>query len=378
MSVMRCCPAFQSLTDRKEQAMDSYYNIPVIIPAYEPDEKLLVLLRQLKEAGISHIVVVDDGSGSDYQELFLQAEAAGCEVLHHAVNLGKGRALKTAFNACLLRFPGLCGCVTADSDGQHTPQDILACMKTLWENPGALVLGCRNFDAADVPTRSSFGNKCTRKVFRYLVGLSVSDTQTGLRAIPASFMKSLKKVKAERIENETKMLIETKKLSIPILEVPVETIYLEANKTSHFNPIKDSVRIYMIFGKFLFSSLSSSVLDLVLFAMFCGILQAASGFWGELPYIVGATILARVISAVYNFLLNYKVVFKSSANLAVTAVKYFALAVCQMFCSAFLVNELFRLSGGYEVAVKIPVDVFLFFLSFVIQREFVYRNGKKT
>lgn len=359
--------------------MSSYYNIPVIIPAYEPDEKLLKLLNQLKEAGIAYIIVVDDGSGSDYQELFLQAEAVeGCEVLHHAVNLGKGRALKTAFNACLLKFPGLCGCVTADSDGQHTPSDILACMRKLWENPKALVLGCRNFDGADVPARSSFGNKCTRKVFRYLVGLSVSDTQTGLRAIPASFMKELMNVKGERFEYETNMLIETKNLDIPILEVPVETIYLEENRTSHFNPIKDSIRIYMIFGKFLFSSLSSSVLDLMLFGLFCKTLQAASGFLGELPYIVGATVMARIISAVYNFLLNYKVVFKSSAGIAVTAVKYCALAVCQMLCSAFLVNELFHLLGGYEVAVKIPVDVFLFFLSFVIQREFVYRKKEKT
>lgn len=358
--------------------MESYYGIPVIIPAYEPDEKLLILLNHLKEAGIRNMIVVDDGSGSDYQTLFARAEATeGCTVLHHAVNLGKGRALKTAFNACLLRFPTQCGCVTADSDGQHTPQDILACMKKLWENPEALVLGCRNFDAADVPMRSSFGNKCTRKVFRYLVGLSVSDTQTGLRAIPASFMKSLMNVRGERFEYETNMLIETKNMSVPILEVPVETIYLEENKTSHFNPIKDSVRIYMIFGKFLFSSLSSSVLDLALFGLFCKVLRAASGIWTGLPYIVGATILARIISAIYNFLLNYKVVFQSSANLAAAAAKYFALAVCQMLCSAFLVNELFGLLGGYEVAVKIPVDVLLFFLSFVIQREFVYRKKER-
>ena len=358
--------------------MESYYGIPVIIPAYEPDEKLLILLNHLKEAGIRNMIVVDDGSGSDYQTLFARAEATeGCTVLHHAVNLGKGRALKTAFNACLLRFPTQCGCVTADSDGQHTPQDILACMKKLWENPEALVLGCRNFDAADVPMRSSFGNKCTRKVFRYLVGLSVSDTQTGLRAIPASFMKSLMNVRGERFEYETNMLIETKNMSVPILEVPVETIYLEENKTSHFNPIKDSVRIYMIFGKFLFSSLSSSVLDLALFGLFCKILRAASGIWTGLPYIVGATILARIISAIYNFLLNYKVVFQSSANLAAAAAKYFALAVCQMLCSAFLVNELFGLLGGYEVAVKIPVDVLLFFLRFVIQREFVYRKKER-
>lgn len=355
--------------------MSSYFEIPVIIPAYEPDERLIALLQNLREAGIMHIVVVDDGSGSRYHSLFEQAAAiGGCNVLTHAVNLGKGRALKTAFNFCLQQYPDLPGCVTADSDGQHTPKDILACMKKLWDNPDALILGCRNFDAKDVPARSSFGNKCTRKVLSYLIGISVSDTQTGLRAVPVSFMEVLMNVKGERFEFETNMLIETKNRSIPILEVPVETIYIEENKTSHFNPIKDSLRIYMIFGKFLFSSLSSSVLDLLLFQFFCRILQGTSGFLGELPYIVGATVMARVISAIYNFLINYRVVFKSHANIAATAVKYCMLAICQMLCSAFLVNGLYGLLGGYEVAVKIPVDVFLFFLSFVIQREFVYRK----
>lgn len=355
--------------------MDSYYDIPVIIPSYEPDDKLITLLEALKQAGISHVVVVDDGSGAQYETLFERAEEMdNCTVLHHAVNLGKGRALKTAFNHCLWVYGEAPGCVSADSDGQHTPADILACMRKLWENPQALILGCRDFDAPSVPARSSFGNKCTRKVFRYLLGLSVSDTQTGLRAIPALFMKELMQVKGERFEYETNMLIETKNLNIPILEVPVETVYIEENKTSHFNPIKDSVRIYLVFGKFLFSSLSSSVLDLLLFHILCMVLLPFGEEIREIPYIVAATVGARVISAVYNFLINYRVVFKSKGNLAVTAGKYGLLAVCQMMCSAFLVNGLHGLIGGTEVLIKMPVDVFLFFASFVIQREFVYRR----
>lgn len=355
--------------------MDSYYDIPVIIPSYEPDDKLIKLLEALEQAGISHVVVVDDGSGAQYETLFERAEEMdNCTVLHHAVNLGKGRALKTAFNHCLRVYGESPGCVSADSDGQHTPADILACMRKLWENPQALILGCRDFDAPSVPARSSFGNKCTRKVFRYLLGLSVSDTQTGLRAIPALFMKELMQVKGERFEYETNMLIETKNLNIPILEVPVETVYIEENKTSHFNPIKDSVRIYLVFGKFLFSSLSSSVLDLLLFHILCMVLLPFGEEIREIPYIVAATVGARVISAVYNFLINYRVVFKSKGNLAVTAGKYGLLAVCQMMCSAFLVNGLHGLIGGTEVLIKMPVDVFLFFASFVIQREFVYRR----
>ena len=171
-----------------------------------------------------------------------------------------------------------------------------------------------------------------------------------------------------------KYVIETKNLNIPILEVPVKTIYIEENRTSHFNPIKDSLRIYLVFGKFLFSSLSSSVVDLLLFHMFCTLLHGAGeSVWG-VPYIILATVFARVISAVYNFLINYKVVFQSKERMAVTAAKYFLLAVCQMLCSAFLVNALHGLFGGVEVAVKMPVDVFLFFVSFLFQREFVYRK----
>lgn len=357
--------------------MSSYYDIPVIIPAYEPDEKLITLLHALQGEGIGHVIVVDDGSGGQYEALFMRAAAVeNCTVLHHAVNLGKGRALKTAFNYCLMEYSGAPGCVTADSDGQHTPADILACMRKLWEQPDTLILGCRDFDGPDVPVRSSFGNKCTRQVFRYLLGISISDTQTGLRAIPAFFMKELMQVKGERFEYETNMLIETKNLNIPIQEVPVETVYIEDNKTSHFNPIKDSVRIYLVFGKFLFSSLSSSVLDLLLFHILCTVFYPLGTELKGIPYIVAATVLARIISAIYNFLVNYRVVFKSEAGLAPTAGKYFLLAVCQMLCSAFLVNTLYGLVGGMEVTVKIPVDMFLFFVSFVIQREFVYRKQR--
>ncbi len=354
--------------------MSSYLEIPVIIPSYEPDEKLITLLHALQAVEIRHVIVVDDGSGEAYTPFFRQAEAMeNCTVLYHAVNLGKGRALKTAFNYCLREFHGAPGCVTADSDGQHMPADILACMRALWEDQESLILGCRNFDGPKVPARSSFGNKCTRQVFRYLLGLSVSDTQTGLRAIPAFFMRKLMQVRGERFEYETNMLIETKDMNIPIVEVPVETVYIEENKTSHFNPVTDSLRIYLVFGKFLFSSLSSSVLDLLLFQMFCAMLQRAEGVLSGIPYIVAATVGARVISAVYNFLINYRVVFKSRAGVAVTIGKYAMLAVCQMACSAFLVNMLYGLIGGAEVGVKMPVDILLFFISFAIQREFVYR-----
>lgn len=351
------------------------WEVPVIIPSYEPDEKLPGLLKQLRETGFKNIVIVDDGSGEDYAHFFKDAEEIyGCVVLHHAVNQGKGRALKTAFNYCLREYGEAPGAVTADSDGQHSPECILACVDALLTHPDSLILGCRCFEEEDVPARSEFGNKCTRIVMKYLTGITVSDTQTGLRGIPAAFMEQLLMVKGERFEFETNMLLETKKKKIPIVEVPIRTIYIEENKTSHFNPIKDSVKIYMIFGKFLFSSLSSSVLDLALFSLFCFLMRDMQ--WGSITYVMAATVFARILSALYNYSLNFKVVFQSESSVKSSLPRYILLAVVQMSLSALLVGYLYPLFGGVEVLVKIPVDVLLFFLSFVIQREFVYTERK--
>lgn len=351
------------------------WELPIIIPSYEPDEKLPGLLKELKGAGFQNIVLVDDGSGEAYAHLFKEAEESfGCRVLHHAINQGKGRALKTAFNYCLQEFSDAVGVITADSDGQHSPECILACADALLAHPDSLILGCRCFEGKDVPARSEFGNKCTRMVMKYLTGITVSDTQTGLRGIPTSFMERLLMVKGERFEFETNMLLETKERKIPIVEVPIRTIYIEENRTSHFNPIRDSVKIYMIFGKFLFSSLSSSVVDLVLFSVFCFLMRDMQ--WRRVSYITVATVSARILSAFYNYSMNLKVVFQSEKSVGATLPRYILLAMVQMSLSAFLVGKLYPLFGGAEVVVKIPVDVLLFFLSFFIQREFVYADKK--
>lgn len=346
--------------------------IPVVIPAYEPDEKLTVLVKSLKDAGISPVVVVNDGSfGEQYDRIFDSVRELGAVVFNHAVNMGKGRALKNAMNYCLDAYPGLVGVVTADSDGQHTVEDISKCMEALGSKPEALILGVRNFDGSDIPARSVFGNKTTSRVMKLLTGMKISDTQTGLRGIPAGFMKFLLTEKGERYEFETNMLLDTKEQGVEIVEVPIKTIYLEENKSSHFNPIKDSIRIYAVFLKFVFSSLSSSVLDIALFTIFCSMLKSV-----PLPigYIMLATIMARVISAVYNFFINYKVVFKGKGSKVKAAVRYALLAVFIMLMSGFLVGTLHGMVPQVrEFIIKIPVDCILFLLSFLVQREAVYK-----
>jgi len=346
--------------------------VALIIPAYEPDDKLIKLLDELNTAGIEKLLIVDDGSGKEYKHIF--DEAIGhiqCDLFTHAVNLGKGRALKDAFNYCLNRWPDIIGVVTADSDGQHTPEDILATMKALEENPDKLILGVRDFAASDVPARSSFGNRMTSGVFKLLLGIKVSDTQTGLRGIGTEYMKYLMSVSGERYEFETNMLLETRDTRTDILEIPIKTVYIENNATSHFRPLRDSARIYALFLKYIVSSSVSCVVDLVLFSLLCGILR--DGTLGN-NYLIVATALARVVSAIVNYFINLKVVFASGVSVKKSAWKYALLAVIQLCASAFLVRVIYPFFGGAELLVKIPVDLVLFVVNYVVQREVVYRD----
>ncbi len=354
-------------------------SIPIIIPAYQPDKRMIDILKKLQRAHLQPVVVVDDGSGPQYRHFFEEAEMRfDCTVLRHAVNQGKGRALKTAFNYCLNEYSDLIGCVTADSDGQHTPECISKCRDALIESPDSLILGCRDFDLENVPTKSRMGNKISCKVCAWFCGVKVSDTQTGLRAIPKAFMQELMNVAGERFEFETNMLIQTKE-RIKIREVEIETVYdSKENHATHFNPLRDSIRIYKLFlksfFKFIFSSLSSSVIDLSLFSLLCALLTKT----GSGAYVIWATILARLISATYNYLLNYKFVFKGTATHGTSVLRYIALATAQMLVSAvcvFAIVQGMKLTS-YEIYIKIVVDVILFMISFVLQREFVYNKKR--
>lgn len=345
--------------------------VALLIPALEPDSHLLELLQSLKGRWIGPILLVDDGSGPEAREhIFPAAEAMGCAVVRHARNLGKGRALKTGFNECLLRWPEALGAVTADADGQHLPEDILACARRMREEPDALVLGCRDFDDPSVPTHNGLGNRITRTFMKFLCGVSVSDTQTGLRGIPTAFMSQLLEVPGERFEFETNMLLETRTRQVPISEVPISTVYIEQGRQSHFRPLWDSIRIYSLLLKFCCASIAGFCLDITAFALFSRLLAPLS--LGEMA-ITAATVLARVLSAWVNFLLNRKMVFRSKKGAAATAGRYAVLCVAQMLASAGLVTlAAGALPAVPVVGLKIGVDLLLFLLSFQIQRRWVF------
>lgn len=346
--------------------------ISVIIPTFEPDDKTINLVTELVQNNQFIVMVVDDGSSESSAEVFHQLqELKDVIVIRHDDNKGKGAALKTAFNYILDSDLPVIGAVTADADGQHTPHDIEGVAEQLRLDRHALVLGVRDFSTKDIPARSEFGNKMTRYILKLLVGINISDTQTGLRGVGKSAMEIFKQTSGERYEYEMNMLIDAHENEINIIEVPIDTIYLNDNESSHFNPLIDSFKIYKVFFKYIISSLSSSIIDIALFAIFNWLLA------GNAYNILISTLLARLVSMMVNYAVNYGQVFKSNASKKSTSIKYFSLAAVQLLMSAGLVSLLTSYTGLNATLVKIFVDVILFFVSFYVQREFVFKKISK-
>jgi glycosyltransferase involved in cell wall biosynthesis len=225
----------------------------VLVPAWQPEERFPALVASLVEQGFGAVLVVDDGSDARCSFLFEEvALLPRVSVLRHAVNLGKGRALKTGIQFFLTELREMEGLVTADADGQHRPEDVArvgrALLKDL-EAGGRLVLGARS-GAATMPWRSRFGNGLTRHIFRVVTGVRLADTQTGLRGFPRALLPELLALEGERYEYEMTVLAHVCRLGNVPLEVPIETVYLEGNRSSHFDPILDSFRVYRVLLRF--------------------------------------------------------------------------------------------------------------------------------
>lgn len=345
--------------------------IAVIIPAFEPNGNLLCLIGKLKETGFSTIIIVNDGSSKEKDPVFAAAERSfDCTVISHAVNLGKGRALKTAFNYILTQNIDCFGIVTIDADGQHNAKDAAACSKALLENPDMLILGSRRFKSKSVPLRSKLGNMLTRRILRFLCGLDIQDTQTGLRAMSRSHIHLFLPLSGERYEFEMSMLLEAHAREIPIYMVPIETVYLDGNSGSHFNPLFDSAKIYYLLLKFILASVSSFIVDISLFSLLIYLLRAIE----PESYIFISTLIARSLSASLNYLINKNKVFLAIGEYGKTAVKYIILCIFLMIASAVIVDQLYTIFHTSETFIKITVDTVLFLGSFKIQQKWVFRK----
>lgn len=213
--------------------------VVILVPAYEPDDKLVSLVQNLRSLSL-RVVVVDDGSTCDEAAVIFESIRDLVEVLLvHDVNCGKGIALRTGIAWIRDNMPRVRTIVTADSDGQHTPADIMRVAEASRKQADGLVIGVRHF-VGNVPFRSRLGNGWARLFFRMLTGLSIADTQTGLRAIPRNLFDRMLELKGDRYEYETRMLVDARNHASPPVQVPIETVYIEGNKSSHYRPLKDT------------------------------------------------------------------------------------------------------------------------------------------
>jgi glycosyltransferase involved in cell wall biosynthesis len=339
----------------------------IVIPAYEPAAKLVEVVEALSADG-REILVVNDGSSAACAPTFTRvAGLPRVTVLAHAVNLGKGQALKTAFNHFLLNAsPAAVGVVTADADGQHLPEDIRRVAQRLEQDDHTLILGSRAF-SGHVPIRSRFGNVMTRGVFKLLVGRALTDTQTGLRGIPRDFLGELLQVETGRYEFELEMLIRAQQRQLAIEEVTIATVY-GTFATSHFNPLRDSLRIYFVFVRFISLSIITAAID---YAAFAVVFTARHD-------VLTAIVTARVISASFNFIVNRSVVFRSRGNALFEAMKYVTLVIALMSISYGLITTLVTVAGMNVYLAKVIVEGTLFAASFALQNLVVFAGRRQA
>ncbi len=342
-------------------------DVTIVIPSYKPTDTLIRVVSGLVEH-FENVVVVDDGGGEAYADIFNEVEKLGALVVTHATNQGKGRALKTAFNFCLLNNIIQKGVITVDGDGQHRVDDVVRIAKELEKNSENVVLGCRIFTGKSIPLRSRLGNNISKVVYRWACDLKLSDTQTGLRGIPKYLVPLCCRVAGEKYDYETNMLLAIRDSGANFIEVNIETVYEGKNESSHFNPIRDSFLIYAVIIKYSLSSLVTSIVDYIAFLslLSCGL------------SILKSTYGARFIACIINFVINKKVVFENKDKGYIQFLKYALLVFVSGTISGVAISYISNLFAFISpLAIKIPVEIVLYLFNYFVQRTMIFKEKRK-
>lgn len=271
----------------------------VLIPAYKPDEMLITLVKELNNAHLD-AVIVNDGSGSEYDDIFKQASEYAV-IVSHPRNRGKGRALKTGIKYISENYSDCDYFITADADGQHRVEDIMRVRDEL-KNGAEFVLTTRKL-RRNIPFRSKFGNDLSRFVYTLATGKYFSDNQSGLRGFSAENAGWLLEVKGEKYDYEMNMLYYAAKQAIPVTTLDIEAVYIDGNKSSHFNPVMDTVRIYRL----LFNSAKASIISAIVAQIFvlCSLFVPNTDY--DYLFITAAGLLAGLLT----YSLNRFILFRN-------------------------------------------------------------------
>ncbi|MDO4547185.1 MAG: bifunctional glycosyltransferase family 2/GtrA family protein [Clostridia bacterium] len=343
------------------------YERIALIPAYKPDAAFTDVVREAANAGFT-VIAVNDGSGTEFDGVFEEASSLAT-ILTHPQNRGKGAAIKTGIQYISEMYKSDFIVVTLDADGQHKVSDALSVLRACEERPDALILGSREFKG-NVPLRSRFGNNTTRIVYKIATGVSIRDTQTGLRAFSDQLADAMQCISGERYEYEMNVLLECARRNTPIIEITIETIYLGQNESSHFHAVRDSFRVYKEIIKFFASSFTCFLIDYaayMLFVWIAGLMNLAGG-------LTIANIAARVISAGSNYAINRNLVFHSKSRVARSAAEYFALAAAILIGNTMLLNLLAQRWGMNQYLAKLLTEIVFFTISWLCQRHIIFKK----
>lgn len=362
--------------------------ITIVIPSYNPNVNLTMLVDELLLAGINDIIIVDDGSNLEDKKVQMAyayvREKEACTLIHHGTNMGKGTALKTGFKYCLLNRPKDRLIITVDDDGQYGIECIQQCIekyKEMYDEIYAehgeppVLLGSRKFSDSGYKIIKRIVNYICGFVMKYMCFVKVRDVQTGLRLIPHRYLYDLLKVDGHGFDYEINMLPEMKYKNIPYAEVTIQIEQVNG-QYADYNPMRDVLKCLGVMIRYVFSSLSATALDVIVFYLFLMMFDS-----GVLPLdksfgMLYATVIARVISATYNCIINKKAVFKSDAPMKSIIIRFYVFSLAKAVMSYAMTLAFSYLMGSYAdsmtVVVKLVVDLILFFGGYGIQKKWIF------
>lgn len=346
-------------------------NILIIIPAYNPPTELFEALLNKLEGAFKNVLIVNDGSDESYNKFFKKIEKK-YHVLKHEYNLGKGKAIKTAYSFAKDNYPETLAYVVIDCDNQHDVEDMIKCCKTAIEHPDSLVIGVRDFTLENVPFKSKAGNNITKTMFKWLFNKDIADTQTGLRAISPKIVDKLLNIPGDRFNYELKCLITCCEENIPIIEVPIKTIYINHNESSKFNPFKDSLIIYKEFINYYIKLFIPYLISLLIFLI-------TFYFWNsnnDLKAILLVNIVSGIIGIILNILLNYRNIYKHN-TLGNNAV-YILKKLLKILIGGFFIYICYNLLTMNLLLSKILIDIILTIIVYIIFRNVGFKDEKKN
>ncbi|MFP5491277.1 MAG: glycosyltransferase family 2 protein [Bacteriovoracia bacterium] len=219
-----------------------FKNIVIVIPSFCPSDKLIQLVKSLKEKKLTPIVVVNDGSPASYDPIFEEAKSSGCLIIHSHQNMGKGDALKKGIKFILEQVNSASHILCCDDDGQHSPQDILKVAQYAINHKCPFILGVRNFDL-HTPFKSLIGNLIVNRLLSLMLLTRITDSQTGLRCYDRNIATNLLHIKGNRFSFETSSLIHLLRSNLKPIEISISTIYFSNNQDTRFKIWRDSYQI---------------------------------------------------------------------------------------------------------------------------------------